>query len=571
MQHAVAVPEPEVAGGEAAGRHLHDEDADRDDEARERRCRADDRREQVGGRRRRVLEVLGDADPAVEWGLDQTEYRAGDPTEQRQEPELPFRYWRVLKRSAHTLPLSQWPGVARRTSSVPVDDTKRSSRRDDVARDACSLGSVTTLGGGAVTEGTGTIAPAVRASTRGGTPQTCRRARRVRHHRRPREGDDLPVAVPARGARAARLPDRRRRGRRLDDGAAHGRARASRSRAPASSSTSRCSTASRSAFRTSAATSRTPPPTTGSALRSRGRRARLLPRDSAVPVRHRRQGSGAAGLTKAGRVVVEKPFGHDPASAARGGRAPPAHRRVAALPDRPLPREDGARRDHRSCASRTRCWSRSGTGTTSSRCRSRWRRTSGSRTAATSTIPSARCATSFVNHLMQVVAAAAMEPPAGRGPRDAQGRARSASSARSLTADPAHYVRGQYDGYLDIDGVAPDSTTETYRRAAPRHRQLALVGRARSSSARGKRLPATQTEVRLVFKHAAPPRLLLQAATGAQPARDQARSVDRRPARMLEAAAATTGEAEQITLDMEFVARRAARARRRTRCCCTRR
>ena len=29
-------------------------------------------------------------------------------------------------------------------------------------------------------------------------------------------------------------------------------------------------------------------------------------------------------------------------------------------------------------------------------------------------------------------------------------------------ADPAHYVRGQYDGYLDIDGVAPDSTTETY-------------------------------------------------------------------------------------------------------------
>ena len=29
-------------------------------------------------------------------------------------------------------------------------------------------------------------------------------------------------------------------------------------------------------------------------------------------------------------------------------------------------------------------------------------------------------------------------------------------------ADPAHYVRGQYDGYQDIDGVAPDSTTETY-------------------------------------------------------------------------------------------------------------
>jgi len=29
-------------------------------------------------------------------------------------------------------------------------------------------------------------------------------------------------------------------------------------------------------------------------------------------------------------------------------------------------------------------------------------------------------------------------------------------------ADPQHYVRGQYDGYLNIPGVAPDSTTETY-------------------------------------------------------------------------------------------------------------
>ena len=29
-------------------------------------------------------------------------------------------------------------------------------------------------------------------------------------------------------------------------------------------------------------------------------------------------------------------------------------------------------------------------------------------------------------------------------------------------ADPAHYVRGQYDGYRETDGVAADSTTETY-------------------------------------------------------------------------------------------------------------
>ena len=66
-----------------------------------------------------------------------------------------------------------------------------------------------------------------------------------------------------------------------------------------------------------------------------------------------------------------------------------------------------------------------------------------------------------VNHLMQVVAAAAMEPPAGGDPeamKDAQ-----ATIFRAISdADPAHYVRGQYDGYLDIDGVAADSSTETY-------------------------------------------------------------------------------------------------------------
>ena len=66
-----------------------------------------------------------------------------------------------------------------------------------------------------------------------------------------------------------------------------------------------------------------------------------------------------------------------------------------------------------------------------------------------------------VNHLMQVVAAAAMEPPAG-------GDAKFFSDAmvavfRAISeADPAHYVRGQYHGYLGVDGVAADSSTETY-------------------------------------------------------------------------------------------------------------
>ena len=46
--------------------------------------------------------------------------------------------------------------------------------------------------------------------------ETRRRVRRLRHHRRPGQGDDLPLALPPREPRPARLPDRRRGRRRLD-------------------------------------------------------------------------------------------------------------------------------------------------------------------------------------------------------------------------------------------------------------------------------------------------------------------------------------------------------------------
>ena len=71
-------------------------------------------------------------------------------------------------------------------------------------------------------------------------------------------------------------------------------------------------------------------------------------------------------------------------------------------------------------------------------------------------------------------------------------------------ADPEHYVRGQYDGYRKIDGVAPDSQTETYaalRLDIDNWRWAGVPFFIRT----GKKLPTTQTELRLVFKH--PPRL----------------------------------------------------------------
>ena len=71
-------------------------------------------------------------------------------------------------------------------------------------------------------------------------------------------------------------------------------------------------------------------------------------------------------------------------------------------------------------------------------------------------------------------------------------------------ADPASYVRGQYEGYRDIDGVAKDSTTETFaalRLEIENWRWAGVPFFIRT----GKRLPITQTELRLVFKH--PPKL----------------------------------------------------------------
>jgi glucose-6-phosphate 1-dehydrogenase len=108
-----------------------------------------------------------------------------------------------------------------------------------------------------------------------------------------------------------------------------------------------------------------------------------------------------------------------------------------------------------------------------------------------------------VNHLLQVLAAAAMEAPAGGDPKTLKD-AQTALFRAVVTADPAHYVRGQYDGYRSIEGVAPDSTTETYaalRLQIENWRWSGVPFFIRT----GKRLPVTQTELRLVFKN--PPRL----------------------------------------------------------------
>ena len=155
-----------------------------------------------------------------------------------------------------------------------------------------------------------------------------------------------------------------------------------------------------------------------------------------------------------------------------------------------------------------------------------------------------------VNHLMQVVAASAMEIPSGPQPdliKNAQ-----VSLFHAVTdADPAHYVRGQYDGYLDIDGVAADSTTETYaalRLDIENWRWAGVPFFIRT----GKRLAATQTELRLVFKHA--PRLGFHMRHGPPEPNQLVVKLDPSPGirLVLDAHRADRVGTAPIELDMEF-------------------
>jgi glucose-6-phosphate 1-dehydrogenase len=156
-----------------------------------------------------------------------------------------------------------------------------------------------------------------------------------------------------------------------------------------------------------------------------------------------------------------------------------------------------------------------------------------------------------VNHMMQVVAAAAMEAPSGRDPSSIKDTIAGLFKAMP-EADPAHYVRGQYDGYRAIEGVSADSTTETYaamRLEVENWRWSGVPFYLRT----GKCLPVTQTELRLVFRQ--PPRLGFHAHGTHRPEPDQlvvkldpTTGVQLR----LEAQHSDPPVVQQIHLDMEF-------------------
>jgi glucose-6-phosphate 1-dehydrogenase len=107
------------------------------------------------------------------------------------------------------------------------------------------------------------------------------------------------------------------------------------------------------------------------------------------------------------------------------------------------------------------------------------------------------------NHLLQVLALVAMEAPIGPDADDL--RDKKYEVFRSIPdADPAQYVRGQYQGYLDVPGVAQGSTTETFsalRLEVDNWRWSGVPFFIRA----GKAMATRVTEVRLVFRR--PPKI----------------------------------------------------------------
>ena len=101
------------------------------------------------------------------------------------------------------------------------------------------------------------------------------------------------------------------------------------------------------------------------------------------------------------------------------------------------------------------------------------------------------------NHLLQVLALVAMEPASSLETEPLRDKKEEVFRAIP-NADPSRYVRGQYEGYLDVPGVASGSTTETYAAMALRVENWRWAGVPFFIRA-GKAMAMTATEVRVVF------------------------------------------------------------------------
>jgi glucose-6-phosphate 1-dehydrogenase len=107
------------------------------------------------------------------------------------------------------------------------------------------------------------------------------------------------------------------------------------------------------------------------------------------------------------------------------------------------------------------------------------------------------------NHALQVLGIVGMEPPTGNHHDSIRDKKLEFFKAM-CAADPKRYIRGQYEGYLDVDGVKAGSKTETFAAVQLEVDNWRWAGVPFFVRA-GKYLPVKATEVNVFFKR--PPKL----------------------------------------------------------------
>jgi glucose-6-phosphate 1-dehydrogenase len=154
------------------------------------------------------------------------------------------------------------------------------------------------------------------------------------------------------------------------------------------------------------------------------------------------------------------------------------------------------------------------------------------------------------NHLLQITALVAMEPSVGASADCFRDKKLEVFCAMP-DADPARCVRGQYDGYRGIPGVAPGSTTETFVAARFDIDNWRWAGVPFFVRA-GKALTCRATEVRVFFRR--PPRLAFVPAPPRPEPNQFVLRVDPEPGLrvVLQSKAPEKGTCQPVHLDLRF-------------------
>jgi glucose-6-phosphate 1-dehydrogenase len=156
------------------------------------------------------------------------------------------------------------------------------------------------------------------------------------------------------------------------------------------------------------------------------------------------------------------------------------------------------------------------------------------------------------NHALQVLGIVGMEPPTGNHHDSVRDKKLEFFKA-VCAADPKRYVRGQYEGYLDVEGVKSGSKTETFAALQLEVDNWRWAGVPFFVRA-GKCLAVKATEVTVFFKR--PPRLGIGHGKTPEPNQLTIR-IEPKPGARTRLYAKKAGEEEFQAADLEVLFERA--------------